>query len=43
MVAIDKKFRIDIPEEEFSRATNVNEAVLTVQRYLPEGAVAQAS
>ena len=35
MVAVDKKFRIDIPEEEFTKATNVKEAVLMVQRYLP--------
>jgi acyl carrier protein len=34
MVAMDKKFRIDIPEEEFLKATNVDEAVVMVRRYL---------
>ena len=36
MVAMDRKFRIDIPEEEFTKATNVEEAVAMVQRYLPD-------
>jgi len=36
MVAMDKKFRIDIPEEEFVKATNVDQAVAMVRRYLPE-------
>lgn len=42
MVAVDKKFKIDIPEEEFMKAVNVDEAVATVRRYLPstEAAVA---
>jgi hypothetical protein len=35
MVAVDKKFHIDILEEEFNAATNVDEAV-TVKRYLPK-------
>jgi acyl carrier protein len=35
MVSIDKKFKIDIPEEEFVKATNVDEAVEMVLRYLP--------
>ena len=35
MVAVDKKFHIDIPEEEFNAAANVDEAVATVKRYLP--------
>ena len=35
MVAVDRKFHIDIPEEEFSKATNVDQAVAMVQRYLP--------
>ena len=42
MVSMDKKFRIDIPEEEFIKATNVNEAVAMVQRYLPVSASATA-
>ncbi len=36
MVAMDKKFNIDIPEEEFLQATNVDQAVAMVQRHLPE-------
>ena len=43
MVAVDKKFHIDIPEEEFSAATNVEEAVATVKRYLPKDGPALAS
>ena len=39
MVAMDKKFRIDIPEEEFIKATNVEQAVAMVQRYLPQSAL----
>jgi acyl carrier protein len=35
MVAVDRKFKIDIPEEEFTMATNVDQAVVIVQRYLP--------
>jgi acyl carrier protein len=35
MVTLDKIFGIDIPEEEFTRARNVNDAVEMVQRYLP--------
>jgi len=42
MVAMDKKFRIDIPEEEFVKATNVNQAAAMVRRYLPESAVMSA-
>lgn len=39
MVAVDKKFHIDIPEEEFNTITNVDEAVAVVSRYLPESGV----
>ena len=35
MVAVDKKFHIDIPEDEFNTAHNVEEAVALVKRYLP--------
>lgn len=44
MIAVDKKFKIDIPEEEFNRATNVNESVAMVEKYLAErdGAAASA-
>jgi acyl carrier protein len=40
MVAVDKKFHIDIPEEEFNAITNVDEAVAVVKRHLPEGVTA---
>ena len=43
MIAMDKKFRIDIPEEEFFTATNVDEAVAMVRRYLPSSSVVQAT
>jgi acyl carrier protein len=34
MIAVDKKFKIDIPEEEFNKATNVNESVAMVEQFL---------
>jgi acyl carrier protein len=34
MIAVDKKFKIDIPEEEFNKATNVDESVAMVQHWL---------
>ena len=34
MIAVDKKFKIDIPEEEFNKATNVEESVAMVERWL---------
>jgi acyl carrier protein len=34
MIAVDKKFKIDIPEEDFNKATNVNESVALVERWL---------
>jgi acyl carrier protein len=43
MVAVDKKFNIDIPEEEFNSITNVEEAVAMVTRYLPASGVVTAS
>lgn len=36
MIAVDKKFKIDIPEEEFNKATNVNASVALVQKWLAE-------
>jgi len=33
MVALDKEYKIDIPEEEFRKITNVNDAVEVVMRY----------
>ena len=41
MVAVDKKYKIDIPEEEFAVLKNVNEAVAAVMRYM-NGSVAAA-
>ena len=32
LVAVDKKYRIQIPEEEFGKIKNVNDAVDVVQR-----------
>jgi acyl carrier protein len=43
MVAMDRKFRIDIPEEEFVKATNVDQAVAMVRRYLPDPVSTTAS
>jgi acyl carrier protein len=34
MVTVDKRFKVDIPEEEFDKIKNVNDAVEMVQRYL---------
>jgi acyl carrier protein len=38
MVAVDKKFKIDIPEEEFGKIKNVLDAVEVVKRHLPGAA-----
>lgn len=37
MVALDKEYKIDIPEEEFRQIKNVNQAVEVVMRHI-EGA-----
>jgi acyl carrier protein len=34
LVAVDKKYRIQIPEEEFATIKNVDDAVALVQRHL---------
>jgi acyl carrier protein len=34
MIAVDRKFKIDIPEEEFAKATCVNESVALVEKWL---------
>ena len=34
MVALDKEFQIDIPEDEFREIKNVNEAVEVIMRHL---------
>ena len=36
MVTVDKKFKIDIPEEEFATIKTVGDAVAMVMKYLPE-------
>ncbi len=36
MVSVDKKFRINIPDEEYQTISNVNDTVAMVLRYLPE-------
>jgi len=43
MIAVDRKFGIDIPEEEFQKATNVNESVEMIERWLAGQAPAAAS
>ena len=35
MVAVDKKYKIDIPEEEFATIRTLNDAVEIVRRHLP--------
>lgn len=42
MIAVDRKFGIDIPEEEFNKATNVNESVALVQHWLAQKSTATA-
>ena len=39
MVAVDKKYRINIPEEEFQQIKNVNDTVVVVQRHLEAAGV----
>ena len=34
LVAVDKKYRIQIPEEEFGKIKNVNDAVAIVERHI---------
>jgi len=42
MLAIDKKFKIDIPEEEFEKLLTVDDTVPVVERYLAETSVVSA-
>ena len=43
MIAVDRKFGVDIPEEEFNKASNVNESVAMVEHWLAQRtATAQA-
>jgi acyl carrier protein len=34
MVAVDKKYKINIPEEEFAKIRNVDDTVAVVQRHI---------
>ena len=34
MIAVDRKFKIDIPEEEFAQASCVNDSVALVEKWL---------
>ena len=38
LVAVDKKYRIQIPEEEFGKIKNVNDAVAIVERHIAAAA-----
>ena len=38
LVAVDKKYKIEISEEEFGKSKNVNDAVEAVQRHLAQAA-----
>ena len=38
MLAIDKKFKTDLPEEEFAKVKNVDDIVEMIQRVLPKTA-----
>jgi acyl carrier protein len=38
MIAVDRKFGVDIPEEEFNKASNVNESVAMVEHWLAQRA-----
>ncbi len=40
MVALDKRYKIDIPEAEFNKIKNVNDAVDVVMQHLGGGAPA---
>ena len=42
MVAVDKRYKINIPEEEFAKIKNVDDTVTVVLRYMGTGAGATA-
>lgn len=42
MVAVDKKYKINIPEDEFAKIKNVNDTVEVVQRHMDSSATASA-
>jgi acyl carrier protein len=43
MVAVDKRYKINIPEEEFAKIKNVDDTVTVVLRYMGSGAGAGAA
>jgi acyl carrier protein len=43
MVAVDKRYKINIPEEEFAKIKNVDDTVAVVLRYMGSGAGAGAA
>ena len=42
MVAVDKKYKINIPEDEFATIKNVDDTVAVVQRHMGSGLSASA-
>jgi acyl carrier protein len=42
MVAVDKKYKINIPEDEFAKIKNVDDTVEVVQRYISSRAMGAA-
>jgi acyl carrier protein len=42
MVAVDKKYKINIPEDEFATIKNVDDTVAVVMRHMNPGAAATA-
>jgi acyl carrier protein len=42
MVAVDKRYKINIPEDEFGKIKNVNDTVEVVQRHIGSEASASA-
>jgi acyl carrier protein len=43
MVTVDKRFKIDIPEEEFVKLKNVNDVVEMVRRFMPQAEASASS
>jgi acyl carrier protein len=42
MFTVDKKFKIQVPEEEYTKVKNVDDTVMLVQRYLPQATTGAA-
>jgi acyl carrier protein len=43
MIAVQKKYKIDIPEEEFNKASNVNESAAMVHQWLTNRSTAASA